>query len=293
MKSTQDQIASSKELADIFSRFNESTARLEESHRSLQRRVEELQGELAEKNEELERKKQLAALGEMAAAVAHEIRNPLGGIGLCAGLLRREISDERNGNLIEKIIAGVSNLNRVIEGMLAFTRNIVPNMVRCGLEAVIGQVLASLEREIEIHDAEIIVTAPSEEVIVQADPLLLARAFANIIQNAIQAMEDGGRIDIRVVERSGGIVEVSFRDHGPGIEEGIAEMIFNPFFTGREEGTGLGLAIVHRIVEAHGGRIIAENASEGGALFTVGLPRETLDIREERRDSVTSAAQAH
>ena len=293
MKATPDQIASSKELAEIFSRFNESTARLEESHRSLQRRVEELQGELAEKNEELERKKRLAALGEMAAGVAHEIRNPLGGIRLCAGLLRREISDERNGNLVEKIIDGVSNLNHVIEGMLAFTRNIVPNMARCGLEGVIAQALASLEREIEIHNTEIVATAPSEDVAVYADSMLLGRAFANIIQNAIQAMEDGGRIDIRIVERSGCLAEVSFRDWGPGIEGGIAEMIFNPFFTGREEGTGLGLAIVHRIVEAHGGRIIAENAAEGGAIFTVGLPQESPDMQGKKRDSVTSVAQVH
>ncbi len=272
MNPTQEKIVAPEELVDIFKRFNETTARLEDSHRNLQRRVLELQNELAEKNIELERKKRLAALGEMAAAVAHEIRNPLGGIGLCAGLLRREVKNTRNAELVKKIVSGVSNMNDVIEGMLAFTRNIVPKEVECDLEAILRQSISMLEREIGEAQAEIALSVPERGVTLIVDPMLLDRAFTNIVQNAVQVVGSGCRVDIRVVMRSGGEVEISFRDNGPGISDEIIEKIFNPFFTARDQGIGLGLAIVHRIVEAHGGRIIAENAAGGGAAFTVSLP---------------------
>jgi signal transduction histidine kinase len=276
MKTVQEQVVGAEELAKIFRDFNEATRRLEESHTLLQQRVEELQRELAEKNEELARKKRLAALGEMAAAVAHEIRNPLGGIGLCAGLLRREVSDERNGLLVEKIVVGVRNLNEVVESMLAFTRNIALNRVECSLNEILRGALASLAPEIEKSRTAVNVVAPGE-IGASVDAALLATAFSNIVRNAIQAMGDGGRLDVRLTPRSDGSAEISFKDSGPGIAEDVIEKIFNPFFTGREGGTGLGLAIVHRIVEAHGARIIAENSSEGGAVFTISLPPERSD----------------
>jgi len=273
MKALQEQIVAPDELAGIFRRFTDTTRRLEESHRSLQARVEELQRELAEKNRELERKKRLAELGEMAAAVAHEIRNPLGGIRLCAGLLKREVTDENNGRLVEKIISGVGNLNGVIEGMLAFTRNLAPNATRCNPVDVLRRAAASLESEIEDSGTSVSFTMPKDDIFIQADSILLVRAFSNIIQNAIQASDGGAHIEIRLAEYSCG-AEISFRDDGPGIGDEIIEKIFNPFFTDRGEGTGLGLAIVHRIVEAHGGGIAASNLREGGALFTVRLPFE-------------------
>jgi len=275
MKTLQEQIVSTEELAGIFKLFNETTARLEESHKSLQKRVEELQKELAEKSEELERKKRLAALGEMAAAVAHEIRNPLGGIGLCAGLLKRELADERNSGLVEKIISGVNNLNSVVEGMLVFTRNISPRFVRCNLADVVRQAISSLERAIKNSRTAVALVAPKSEIIVQADGALLGRAFSNIIENAIQAINGEGRIEVRLTARPNGGAEIAFEDSGPGISEDIIEKVFNPLFTERGGGTGLGLAIVHRIVEAHGGRVIAENMRDGGAKFTVLLPHSS------------------
>lgn len=267
------------DLADIFAKFNETTRRLEQSHAILQARVEELQRELAHKNAELERKKRMAALGEMAAGVAHEIRNPLGGIQLYARLLERETTAPQSLRIVRKIIDGVKLLNNVVEGMLAFTGNISPRPVPCDIAAVIEEAVSYILPRIEESAATVVCDLPEESVVCEADPDLMKRAFMNIVRNAVEAMPGGGTLKIYVSAERDDSVTLCFKDSGPGIPREILDKIFNPFFTAKGGGTGLGLAIVHRIIESSNGRITAGNAPEGGAVFEVTLPRPAASAR--------------
>ncbi len=260
------------DLADIFARFNETTRRLEESHARLQAKVEELQKELARKNAELERKKRLAALGEMAAGVAHEIRNPLGGIQLYARLLERELTTPDNLRVIRKIIDGVKSLDNVVEGMLAFTSNITPRPVACNIEGVIEAAVSYILPQVEETSTRVVCDLPERPVMCRVDPDLMKRAFMNIIKNAVDAMGKGGTLRIYVSSRTEDSVTLCFKDTGPGIPADVLDNIFDPFFTSKDCGTGLGLAIVHRIVESNGGGVSAGNAPGGGAVFAVTLP---------------------
>ena len=264
------------DLADVFAKFNETTQRLEESHRLLQVKVENLQSELAQKNAELERKKRLAALGEMAAGVAHEIRNPLGGIQLYARLLERELAEPSDVRIIRKIIAGVKSLNNVVEGMLAFTGNISARPVPCNIESVIEAAVSYLLPQIEESCTTVVCDLPEEPVVCEVDPDLMKRAFMNIVKNAVEAMGRKGTLRIHVSSESDDSVTLCFRDEGPGLPPDMLDKIFNPFFTGKEGGTGLGLAIVHRIIECNRGHVAAGNAAGGGAVFEVTLPKPAL-----------------
>jgi signal transduction histidine kinase len=261
------------ELADVFAMFNETTRRLEESHRVLQAKVESLQRELAQKSAELERRKRLAALGEMAAGVAHEIRNPLGGIQLYARLLERELANPQDLRVVRKIIDGVKSLNNVVEGMLAFTSDIVPQPALCNLENVIEEAISYLLPQIEEASCSVVCDFPRETAACYADAELLKRAFMNIVKNAVEAMKGGGTLRICVTSETPESLTVCFKDSGPGIPPEAMDRIFNPFFTSKAGGTGLGLAIVHRIIESNNGRVAARNAPEGGAVFEVTLPK--------------------
>jgi signal transduction histidine kinase len=261
------------DLADVFKVFNETTRRLEESHRVLQAKVESLQQELARKNAELERKKRLAALGEMAAGVAHEIRNPLGGIQLYARLLERELVNPQDIRIVRKIIDGVKSLNNVVEGMLAFTSNIVPQPASCNLEDVIEEAISYLVPQIDESGCTVICDLPREAPLCHIDDELVKRAFMNIVKNALEAMKGGGTLRISISQETPESLTVCFKDTGPGIPPEMLDKIFNPFFTNKPGGTGLGLAIVHRVIESNNGRISAGNAPEGGAVFEVTLPK--------------------
>jgi signal transduction histidine kinase len=276
-------------LETAFGLFTETTERMVRSHEELKRRVESLTEELAEKNriltaqveelnrlraleQRMHRSERLAALGEMAAGVAHEIRNPLGGIKLYAGLLARALAgNEKERALAEKILAGTSHMDNVVEGMLAFTRDIEPDRRAADLVAVVRQALELAAGAVGESGVEVAVTGDAK-VEAQVDAELLRRVFLNVITNACQAMPNGGRLTIELKGEPSGAAQRAvcrFEDTGPGIPEGVIGRLFTPFFTTREDGTGLGLAISQRIVEAHGGEITAANAPRGGAVFTV------------------------
>lgn len=264
------------ELSELMQVYQAATERLQSAHQMLSREVVRLRAELQAKNEELARKTRLAALGQMAAGVAHEVRNPLGAIRLYAGLLKRDLAWDqtetaaRHTGYIQNILRAVTTMDRIVEEMLGLARTREPTLVATPLAAILGGALEAAAAQLEEHGVTV-EWGSAEPATVPADAEQLRRALLNIILNAVQAMERGGRLTIDVT-RTGESAAIRFADTGPGIDPMHLDRIFDPFFTGRDEGVGLGLTLVHRIVESHGGRVWAENNPDGGAAFTVVLP---------------------
>jgi two-component system sensor histidine kinase HydH len=259
-----------EELGRIIQVYSDLTDKLQQSHSQLQLTVQSLRNELSDKNRQLERKKRLAALGEMAAGMAHEIRNPLGGIELYASMLARDLQEfPASLQLVRKISSGVKRLEGLVSQVLQFSREISPQIQTADLSAIVDQ---SVEFAADrIGPPLVCRVAGPRPMPVRIDPLLMGQAFLNLTINAIEAVgEAGGAIDItwsRIEDE--GKFRFSIKDSGPGIAPNVLDKIFNPFFTTKESGTGLGLAIVHRIVEAHDGTITVTNAPQGGAIFEI------------------------
>jgi signal transduction histidine kinase len=264
-----------EDLHDILQMYNEVTQRLQLSHERLQQEVVRLTEQLEQKNRELELKKRLAALGEMAAGIAHEIRNPLGGIGLYASTLAGEVADRPLATeLVRKISSGVKGLNVLVSDMLTFTRDLHLQPQEEDLHEIVLEALELAAPSLLEQDVTARVHGSVQGKQVRADRRLLSRVLLNLVLNGAEAIGEaeieGGRLEIRAAAAEEKI-EIVIEDNGPGIPAELVEKIFDPFFTTKHTGTGLGLAIVHRIIEAHGGRILAENraAPERGARFRI------------------------
>jgi len=267
---------SSDELASVFTAYNETSDRMMESYHQLQSEVSRLRDQLRQKDEQLERKNRLAALGEMAAGMAHEIRNPLAGIQLYASLLERDLTDQEELlTWAQKITNGVRTLDSIVCDILAFTHDQMCNKKQIPLVGLLRQVLDYIQPQYELGGVEIDVAGVGENVVVQADENMLIRVFLNLIRNAIDATGSQGRVVISAedyAQAPGYQVRISISDTGGGISSEVMERMFDPFFTTKDTGTGLGLAIVHRLVECQGGVIQASNNEIGGATFTLLFP---------------------
>ncbi|MFH1022452.1 MAG: ATP-binding protein [Planctomycetota bacterium] len=262
---------SERELADIIAAFNETTERLQGTQRQLQERVGMLSRELERKNEELLRKERLAFLGEMAAGVAHEIRNPLGGVELYASLLERDIAEgDPRRDLVGKILAGIRHMDRIVGDLLAFASNAAPEKRPARLRDVLEESLAETAAAAESAEVRV-VQEYADDASVPVDAALMNRVFTNLLRNAFEAAPRGGCVRVRT-GRTGDRMAAAIEDNGPGVPADLKSRIFTPFFTTKEKGTGLGLSIVHRIVEGHGGKVRIEDAAGGGARFVVELP---------------------
>jgi signal transduction histidine kinase len=290
-----------RELGAIISAYNEVTEQLKGAHERLQAQVGGLREELARKNRQLRRRERLAALGELAAGVAHEIRNPLGGIKLFASLLEKDVADRPNAvRLTGKIIKGVTTLEEIVTDILQFARPAQPKPGVVELERLLSETVELASARGEQQGVRIEVAGKLRDVDLYTDGTLLQRALLNLLLNAVEAAGPGGRDDdyptapkpplgkggtadgrdarsplVVVCARPGpiGRIVLSVTDNGLGIPAELMDRIFNPFFTTKATGTGLGLAIVHQIAELLGGTIQAANRREGGAVFSLCLPR--------------------
>ncbi|MDB5102526.1 MAG: atoS 1 [Fibrobacteres bacterium] len=208
---------------------------------------------------QMQHAKTLAALGEMAATVAHEIRNPLAGIGGFAGLLERDLDgDDPRRALVKKIVQGVSSLNKIVSNLLVYTRHMELNLQRVDFVEWMEEILNYAEIEIakDNKDIAIIRDYKFNKMEARIDPEKFQQVYLNLIFNAIQSIEGKGSITIRADLDEKDFLRVAIIDDGKGIPKDIMDKIFNPFFTTKEQGTGLGLAIVQRIVALHGGTIV-------------------------------------
>ncbi len=226
---------------------------------------------------EIAHSKRLAALGEMAAGVAHEIRNPLGGIEMFASLLVRECKDdERKLKIAESIVQGVRGLNKIVTGLLTFTRTLKNTHFRRVdvIDAVeIAYTFAKHEFESKNVDVKKLYD-PGLPVWVKGDSDQLKQVFLNIMLNAAQAIPDrGGKVLILCNKKpKEGYVVIEISDNGCGISKESLEKIFDPFFTTKEKGTGLGLSISYRIIDAHGGKVKVSSNEGVGTTFYIYLP---------------------
>jgi signal transduction histidine kinase len=263
-----------EELGRIILAYSEVTERLQQSHEQLTQTVAALRAELSEKNRLLERKERLAALGEMAAGMAHEIRNPLGGIQLYASMLANDVAAmPPTLELVQKISGGVRRLEGLVSQVLQFTREIRASPAETDLGGIVETAIDLARPKIIEHGIDVSVRGDERPVVVLVDEQLLGQAVLNLVLNAVEAMEAGGRLDVQYsaarAQDGARQLRLVIRDGGPGIPASILDRIFNPFFTTKEAGTGLGLAIVHRVVDAHDGTITASNPPGGGAQFEI------------------------
>ncbi|HKQ60424.1 MAG TPA: ATP-binding protein [Candidatus Polarisedimenticolaceae bacterium] len=223
-----------------------------------------------EAEEELRRQEGLARLGQMAAVVAHEVRNPLAGISGAVEIIGSRLPpDSKDRPIIGEILQRIQVLNRRVQDLLEFARPRPPRLVAVQLQALLETTAQLLARDAEFADVAVEVSGP--DAVLQADPGLLQGILLNLLLNGAQAMNGQGRIQVDVVPADGRC-RIDVRDAGPGIPAELRDQVFEPFFTTKTRGTGLGLAIAKRLIEAHGGEIAVRCPPEGGTVFSVTLP---------------------
>jgi signal transduction histidine kinase len=216
--------------------------------------------------------RQLAQIGGLTAGVVHELRNPLSVIGGLAELIERKMDedDPRRKNVLA-IIEESHRMERSISQFLGFARPFELDPIPCEPRAVVQRAIALSHGRAEKKKVTVEPRPGSALPEMRADLGMLAQALNNIIANAVDAVDAGGKIQIDAREDNDDVV-FDITDNGPGVHVGEKDDIFSPFFTRKESGTGLGLAICHRIVTAHGGSVSYKNREEGGAQFTVRIP---------------------
>jgi two-component system NtrC family sensor kinase len=250
-----------KELADTFNSMTRSIA-----ERDLQ---------LQENARKMTESKKLATLGQLAAGIAHEINNPLGGIVMYAHMLREDLVREENRENVERIAKEADRCKKIVKGLLDFARQTKPERTESNINLVLNEVIALLEHQAIFHNIEIVNERNPSVPLVNVDVAQMQEVFMNLILNAAQAMEGKGILTtITRITPDGDSVEVEIRDTGPGIPEDHLDKIFEPFYTTKEigRGTGLGLSITYGIVERHHGRIWVESELGRGTSFFVRIP---------------------
>lgn len=267
------------ELGDLMQSVMDTAERLQSTHDALQDQVQRLERELAEANAQLNRSRELASLGEMAAGIAHEIRNPLASIQLYAEVLAEDLSAHpEQAEVCQKIDRSVRRMDVIVRDVLQFARESTVRFEDMPASALIDRVIGACgESAANVH------VSIGTDPMIRVDPSLMQQAIGNIVRNGIESMEqehDGSRLEIGIEQRRLRCPDGQVRsctvfqveDRGCGIPESDQERLFNPFFTTRASGTGLGLAIAHRVVDAHGGHIHVSNRSGGGTRFDVCVP---------------------
>jgi len=245
---------------------------------------------LLEKN--MARIDKLASLGELAAGMAHEIRNPLAGIGGALQILARNFeNDDPNQTIFQEVLRQIKRLDSFVKNLLQFARPNPLTFSPVKLDQLLDRVLFLVASQIEEKKIRVDCQYAENSPFSEGDEGQLQQVFLNIILNALDAMEEGGTLTVNTCwERQSGKCEpdhqcigspcgpdvdtilVSIKDTGKGIGEESLEMIFNPFHTTKSNGTGLGLAISHRIIEQHHGSIFVTSQTGTGSTFTVSLP---------------------
>jgi signal transduction histidine kinase len=221
--------------------------------------------------ERLRRRERLATIGQLAASIGHDLRNPLGVIESSLFIMRRRIGeDERAARHLEKIAKQVQTCDRIVTDLLDMARNNPPKLAPIDIEGAFQDALsaAPLPSSVTVH------RSVDPECRLIADPGLLQQALVNLLNNALRAIENEGTIELRAEPAQDDCVSLTVSDDGPGFDPAVLPMAFEPLISTREKGVGLGLALVKSVAERHGGQALAENLPGGGARVQMLLPRE-------------------
>ncbi|MFQ5499592.1 MAG: PAS domain-containing sensor histidine kinase [Candidatus Zixiibacteriota bacterium] len=255
--------------------------------------------------QELARLNTLAALGEMAATVAHQVRNPLAGISGFAALLERDMDDDDpRRKLVEKILRGTENLNQTVSTLLDYTRSEEANKTQGEFGEFLRQTVDQfrLDNAGRLSRMQIILndcpTPHPQELALMFDHILLRQVMFNVFSNAVEACDGSGTIhlSVRKLPRQAAlsryadrmilgidetVLETTVSDTGPGFEQRSLEQVFAPFYTTRQGGSGLGLAVAWKIMKAHNGEILAHNGEDAGAVISILLPVKVTETHRE------------
>jgi len=258
--------------------------------------------------EQWRRRDRLASLGELAAGVAHEIRNPLAGIGTSAQLLKRRLENgDPRGQFADLILEEVTRLDRIVESLLQFARPTTPQLSRQAVLPPIEKARALVHEIAVRQDVELTVECAESIPDLYLDHDQILQVMINLLKNGLQALNQGGEIVVsvalarkRAADRSGigrratdrlraageapaiDVVEIRVRDNGPGIPAAVMAKVFDPFYTTRTQGTGLGLSICQSLVREHGGSISIESTVGQGTTVIVDLPVEKRNADRRR-----------
>ena len=223
-----------------------------------------------EAEERLAQQAALARLGQMAAVVAHEVRNPLAGIkGTMQVLMARRPDGDADRLIMREVVARIDSLGDLVNDLMVFARPCPPNPATFPLRPLVIEAVDAVRRDPTVSSLE--VTVEGADVTLTADPALIRAALLNLLLNAAQAMDGHGRIVVTIA-RQEEQCSIEVRDTGPGVPVELHDRVFEPFFTTKARGGGLGLAIARRTAELHGGTLTLADPLVGGAIFTLRLP---------------------
>ena len=288
------EVGDQSELGVLSSSFNAMLDRIREMNQQIEQWAKVLEQRVAERTEQLVktqtamgRQQRLASLGQLAAGIAHEINNPLGGILTFASLVEEELADDSPVREdVEEIVRQADRCRRIVQELLEFSRERETRMAPHRLNGIVSRTLAMLEKQASFHDINIIRNLDPRDPVAVVDESQLQQVFMNIFLNAADAMGERGNLTVTTGQnKDNKEVFVRITDSGCGIPEHMREAIFDPFFTTKDpgKGTGLGLAVAVRIVQTHGGRLEVDSEVGQGSTFTVVLP-----MSSQRSDEVES-----
>jgi PAS domain S-box-containing protein len=227
---------------------------------------------------ELELSRRMSAIGRLTSGVAHEVKNPINAIVVHLELLKNKLdgSSPHARRHLDVIEAEIRRLDRVVQTLVDFSRPVELQLREQDLRAVIDDVLALATEELQMRNVTVHSRLPSSPVMVNVDADLLKQAVINVVQNAAQAMPEGGRLDL-ILETDRKTAELRIADEGVGIPEEIREKIFDLYFTTKSEGSGIGLAMTYRILQLHHGSVEVQSRLERGTEFRFRIPLSAVD----------------
>jgi signal transduction histidine kinase len=236
-------------------------------------RVGEVVERLQRQQQEMIRTEQLAALGQLAASIAHEVRNPLTGIKLLvSATLQREPACTLTREDLEFIHGEIQRLEKKLQALLEFARPSEPQRQACDLRQLIHNAWQLVGARASQLGIRLDLDLPPEPVRFKVDPDQFVSTLVNLFLNALDAMPGGGVLSVSLRRGPTGAIELVVADSGPGIDPELGNRLFTPFTSTKKTGTGLGLSISRRIVSDHGGTLNGSNGPRGGACFTIRLP---------------------
>ncbi len=260
------------EISNLITTFNALVERLNEAHAHLHQLH----------HEQLEHADRLTTTGEMAASMAHEIRNPLAGVLGALQVIDSDLDDDDpNKPILQEMMVQMERMNLAVNDLLSYARPAPPRFDRTDLNGIIDRTVSIMSSQARKKNVTVDLSLEKELPPLTADRKLLQQLLWNVILNALQATDEGGMVSVSTASENGS-VRVTVRDTGKGIPPSERENIFRPFYTTKHQGTGLGLTISRRIVEQHHGTISLESGDPSGTTCSVSLPVEPVKIAEDK-----------